>query len=225
MAKKATNNNNEIENHIEKYKKTMMEGDKIQGRAFDLCYAYFQENKGKLLGENKQTSCMQLWSFLANWGMINNNPNCKLLNYNYSSLLGIITFINDKKNAHYFDISLENYSCDKYVESVMDLYEKLEKEIRFLNQARTQTIITKIILGVYGCCPAIDSHVRKAFGLNNKNLEQILRIIHETYHNKNNKVVFDNKKIAVIAFDGKPIPKLHYPAAKLVDMHGYIKGE
>ena len=218
-ANKGTRTSCLIESHIEEYKDTMMgkNGDKVRGLAFDYCYAYYQKNKNNLTGANMQTSCMQLWSFLANWGMI--TQGCKLMDYNYKSLAEIVAVI-DKYTVLY-DIKMDD---NDYVDKILAVYGELMEATVFLKQTYRNTLVTKIMLGTFGCCPAFDINFCAAFGtystvkLGHKILEDVQRFY------KNHKAIFDEYKINVMSFEGQPIPELYYPVAKLVDMYGFIEG-
>ncbi len=180
--------------------------------SFDLCYGYFINNKGNLVGANMETSCLQLWAFLSSWGMVARGN--AMQGKSYASLEDVIQFIND--NQKYY---LSKIDSNNYVDEMTALYFGLKKVLN-LTQASQKTIITKIMLGVYACIPAFDQYVCETLGtstigdLSQRNIQSIVSI----YNNHKQQIDSLAATTPVIPFNGSYINGLHYSPAKIIDM-------
>ena len=185
--------------------------------SFDLCYGYFFCNRGNLVGENLETSCLQLWAFLCSWGMVARGN--AMQGKSYASLKHVIQFIND--NPQYY---LSNIDSNYYVEEMTTLYFGLKKALN-LTQASQKTIITKIMLGVYACIPAFDQYVCETLGtstigdLTKRNIQSIISIYTKFKQQIESLVATTH----VISFNGVPIKKLKYRPAKIIDMIAFTR--
>ena len=185
--------------------------------SFDLCYYYFISNKGNLVGENLETSCLQLWAFLSSWGMVARGN--AMQGKSYAVLKGVINFINN--NPQYF---LSRIDSKNYVEEMISLYFGLKKTLN-LDQASQKTIITKIMLGVYACIPAFDQYVCETLGtstigdLSKRNIQSIVSIY------KKHKEQIDSlvETTHVFSFNGVQIKKHNYSPAKIIDMIAFTR--
>ncbi|MCI6800098.1 MAG: hypothetical protein MR891_00450, partial [Bacteroidales bacterium] len=94
----------------------------------------------------------------------------------------------------------------------------------------SRTLVTKIMMGVFGIVPAFDTFFSDVFdrlypdkGFRSGNFSHdCLDAIYNFY--LQNKQQLDSIKIPVIDFDGKPIEGMYYKKAKLIDMYGFTKG-
>ena len=197
--------------------------------SFDFCYNYFSSYKGNLVGENLQTSCMQLWSYLASWGMLRGSS--QLLQCSPASLKPIIQYINDNPD---YEIDLTD---SEYSQKVLDLYTAIDSIIedifieRLKNdksqdvQKERKTLVTKIILGVYACCPAFDVNFCKTFHisttgpLTDKNIKAIV-----DFYDKHQSFFINYKKRQTLCFDESNNFSCPYSIAKLIDMYGFMAG-
>lgn len=184
--------------------------------SWDFCYEYFYHNQGKLGGVNLQTSCMQLWSYLASLGMIVRGN--ELQKNNYACLVDVVKYIN--VHQQYYQIHL---SDNVYINDMMTLYNEFDNALNLQSQKNRKTLITKIMLGVYGCCPAFDSRFCKTFGLLTKGKLTVenLKKVQNFYFN--NQKVIDIINIQTLSFGKQKKKHLKYPTAKLIDMYGFNK--
>ena len=185
--------------------------------SFDLCYYYFISNKGNLVGENLETSCLQLWAFLSSWGMEARGN--AMQGKSYASLKAVIQFIND--NPQYYSSSISSHS---YADEMLKLYHGL-KAVLCLSQASQKTLITKIMLGVYACIPAFDQYVCETLGtstigdLSKRNIKSIVSIYDEHKEQIDSLVATTH----VFSFNGVQIKKLNYSPAKIIDMIAFTR--
>lgn len=201
----------DIRSSIAKFKKQMSESNH-RYISFDYCYHYFQTNHS-CLTENMETSCMALWSYLASWGMLRNS---ELLQCNYSVLKPVIVVIQKYLEGGKDIPDVEEDSKKEYCEKVVRLYNDINDSIEQTFKP-TDTLVTKIILGVFGAFPALDRNFRKVFG--HGKIETIADKVWNFY--KDHKDVL-KEKIPVQNFNG--VTDLEYPAAKLIDMFGFTAG-
>lgn len=185
--------------------------------SFDLCFSYFISNRGKLLGSNLETSCLQLWAFLSSWGMVARGN--AMQGKSYASLRDIIQFINDNPQYYFSKIDSNNY-----VDEMAALYLGLKKALN-LTQASQKTIITKIMLGVYACIPAFDQYVCKTLGtstigdLSKRNIKSIVSI----YKAHKKQIDLLASTTPVISFNGTNVNGLNYSPAKIIDMIAFTR--
>ncbi len=187
--------------------------------SFDYCYYYFQTNGSCLTdSDHMEKSCMMLWSFLSSWGMLRKS---KLMQYNYSALKPVIEiiqkYLGSKKDIPDVKEESEKEDSKEYCEKVVRLYNDISDSIKVKYFKPTDTLVTKIILGVFGAFPALDRNFRKVFGQGK--IETIADKVWNFY--KDHKDVL-KEKISVQNFNG--VTDLEYPAAKLIDMFGFTAG-
>lgn len=200
--------------------------------SYDFCYLYFQSNRGNLGGANMETSCMHLWSYLASWGMLRGSS--ALLKCSPSVLKDLITYFDEIRGSIVWTVDVDAYASESN-EEILKVYDGITKILKnsIANTLRKEikdvkvsvTLITKIMLGVFGCVPAIDQyfyfsfHKRyNGFGkLETKELDR-LKQYYDEY-----KYELDSFKIPVLDFSGNNT-NLFYKKAKLIDMYGFIDG-
>lgn len=196
--------------------------------SFDYCYNYFysfyKENKLKELSnnENLQIGCLQLGFFLASWGMM--RASSFLLEKSVRNYKNLIITIS-KMNSKLWEIDVDNYN-EKNIALLLnckkDIIEALGKD----NAKTWNTLVTKIMLGVFANVPAYDDNFKKFLKKNNycqtfnkTSLNQIKRFYEE------NKEIFDSFKIYTLDFLTSKKTDIIYTKAKLIDMYGLMDGK
>lgn len=210
----------QVKTKIDKFIKGI-EVDK-RDASFDFCYLYFQLNKGNLGGENMERSCMQLWSYLASWGMLRGSS--PLFWRSPAALKDLITYLDEICASSVWNADINSYTDDK--EEIIRVYQNIEQILRkILGVKPTITLVTKIMLGVFGCLPAVDQYFYNTFHFLYGGFrcigEEELNHIYEFY--MEHQALIDEKHVAVLDFSGNPTT-LYYKKAKLVDMFGFIFG-
>lgn len=192
--------------------------------SFDYCYDYFQKNSTSLTGDNMEKSCMVLWSYLASWGMLRGSS-ALLQKGNYKVLEDTIIVI-QKCFKGEDEIALPNIRNDErcdYVNKVVKIYKVIESsftENKLLKFNPSDTLVTKIILGVFGVFPALDTNFCLAFG-GGSSLAGFAERVLNFY--KKYKDDIEEINIPVQNFN-KELLKSAYPPAKLIDMFGFFLG-
>lgn len=216
---------------LEKNIKVFYELRQVEHRyaSFDFCYNYFQsfQNKKQLsTKENIQMSCLQLGFYLASWGM-----------FRMSGFLGssksikffeeTIYLISRSGNDIIWEIDVNNYDNEN-MEKLIEWYYRLENVLSHkeldTSVLPTKTLVTKVMLGIFGCVPALDSNFVKGMNIYGKFNEGTLLRIFEFYH-KNKKVINKySSKIKTLDFYSGRNTTLKYPKAKIIDMYGFMEG-
>jgi len=112
---------------------------------------------------------LNLAFYLSSWGMYRSSF---LKKYDHTVHIGAVKILMDSKYLPLFDPWLWYNKPCKYKDLVKDIYERLFEYYAHYASKKTRqkgkpynvtdTLITKILLGVYGCIPAYDKNVKKA---------------------------------------------------------------
>ena len=191
--------------------------------SFDFCYNYFysfyKRNKLDELADEKnlQMSCLQLGFYLASWGMMRGSS--FLLEKSVRNYKNLIVAIS-KMNPKLWEIDVDKYDEDNIrllLNCKQQIIEVLGKENK-----PSDTLITKIMLGVFANIPAYDQYFRKSLKLHSVNKKSLLKI--KKFYNEN-KETFDSFKIHTFDFLTSTETNTIYTKAKLIDMCGFIAGQ
>lgn len=196
--------------------------------SYDYCYGYFRSYKRKKAISSKnnlEKSCLHLASYLASWGMYRGSS-ILLKEKSIKHYVPLITWISEC-NPKLWDIDANNYS-DENINILLEAYSTIKNK---LGNKGTATLITKIMLGVFGNVPAFDSKFRDTFANYScgqpaftKPNHKTLTKIKEFYDN--NKVLIDswhNNKRTYSFLTGKT-NDIAYTRAKIIDMIGFGYG-
>lgn len=204
-------------------------GKKNRGRhageryaSFDYCFNYFQSfreaNKISRLVEprHRQLSCLQLGFYLASWGMLRGSSFLleKSIRFYEPLIEGIATF--DKR---VWNIDADGYD-EANIELLLDCREMIVESLG-RQYKPSDTLVTKIMLGVFGNVPAFDDFVRTGFGIHSFGKKSLL-ILANFY--RENKSVIDRVKIYTFDAATDEPTNRRYTKAKIIDMIGFIEG-
>lgn len=196
--------------------------------SFDYCYHYFRTSTSEQLNNDKEKSCLVLGFYLASWGMFRGKSFLlkKSLKH-YESLIGYIADL----NKEYWEIDVHNY--DKRGDDIIEMYKNISEKIKDGEHHADLTLVTKIMLGVFGCTPAFDRYftktlrdVFKNYSGNGKGFRRVskesLQLIKIFYYDNKEDIDKLSNEASVIDFTGKN-SKFNYPKAKIIDMYGFYK--
>jgi hypothetical protein len=197
-----------------------MTGAHHRYRSWEHCYRYFHRSTPEAIGADRDHAALQLGFYLASWGMYRGSS--FLLQHTYTIHLGVI----DQLMAPQFSVLWEREfgaSDDdlNLVPIVLDMIDAVREAYRpFAPSAESRqasdTLVTKIILGTFGCLPACDrffidgfksAHFRYSY-LNAKFLERILK--------------FCRDNLSELREEQESIERtggMRYPLMKLADMY------
>ena len=191
--------------------------------SFDFCYNYFYSfYKEKRLpelanNENLQTSCLQLGFYLASWGMMRGSS--FLLEKSVRNFRELITCIS-KMDSRLWEIDVDNYN-DGNISILLDCKQQIINSLGEENNP-SDTLITKIMLGVFANVPAFDTYFRKSLKVYSFNKKSLLKI--KDFY-EDNKSVFDSYQIHTFDFLSSKETDIVYTKAKLIDMCGFMDGQ
>lgn len=192
--------------------------------SYDYCYNYFysfQSNPEKLK-ENKEKSSLYLIGFLASWGMLRGSS--FLLTEKgigvYKKLIPLIVNFDDL-----WEIDLEDYNNEENMERIIEFKKSVQD--KWVNYNITDNLISKIMMGVYGCVPAFDNYFVKGarkYGYEMGKFENRLKEVNRVYNNHSK--TLDSIEIKTLNFRTKEVNKrdVFYTKAKILDMIFWRKG-
>ncbi len=108
--------------------------------SWDVCYQYFRDVKS--FDKNSNIAGLHLGFYLASWGMFRGSS--ELLNSGIKKYNDLAELLISKKHAGF-----------------IEQYNSIEKFLEDNAISATQTLITKIMLGVYANTPAVDQFFNK----------------------------------------------------------------
>src|SRR3989344_6860283 len=179
--------------------------------SFDFCYnhfySFYKRNKLHELADEKnlQTSCLQLGFYLASWGMMRGSS--FLLEKSVKNYKNLIVTIS-KMNPKLWEIDVDTYDEDNIkllLNCKQQIIEVLGKENKL-----SDTLVTKIMLGVFANIPAYDQYFRKSLKLHSLNKKSLLKI--KKFYEEN-KETFDSFKIHTFDFLTSRETNIIYPKA------------
>ena len=137
--------------------------NELEGRyqSWNLCHEYFKKIFKENLNSNKEQAALMLGFYLASWGMYRGSS-FLLKYYTYTVHIKAVEILFEYK--HFFTQQEIKYEeLFNLYKKLKTHYEKLKKQV--VNNTKvsvSQTLITKIIMGVFGIIPAYDRNVKKA---------------------------------------------------------------
>ncbi len=196
------------------------EGEHDRYRSWEHCYRYFQEAGPRGLLADPKNAALQLAFYLASWGMYRGSS--FLLQFAYTIHIPLIHTIAAKRFSDLWKIDMgSDQSHSEMIPIVLELMNDVREAYRPFaeeNNSRvpSDTLVTKIVLGTFGCVPACDQFFLvgikrqgiKYSTVNKLFLDRMLEFCQENLK----ELQREQKRIA--KRDG-----LKYPLMKLIDMH------
>lgn len=199
--------------------------------SFDYCFNYFQDSTHQSLEADIEKSCLHLSFYLASWGMLRGSS--FLLQKSIQHYVPLINYIIDlkKQNHDIWHIDADNYST-KNINTLIEVYDNIKKILIGTEANQHLTLITKIMLGIFGNVPAFDQYFSNTFRIlaietnkcgfrsfNQRSLTNI-RKFYEANKESINKLHND---INTIEFHTGKSSGNKYTIAKIIDMYGFAK--
>jgi hypothetical protein len=191
--------------------------------SFDYCYNYFHPSNRS--DTDVEQGCYALGFYLASWGMMRGSS--FLLQKSVKHFEATVQYI-AKCDPKLWNIDADNYTDANSIGVIVNTF----KDIRGTLEAEGHqdvTLVTKVLLGVFGFVPAFDQNFCETFGdifeqcgfrrLNAK----VLQCIQEFYTANKQEIDTLSRKIKTLDFKTGKETKLHYPKAKIIDMYGFQK--
>lgn len=199
--------------------------------SFDYCYGYFQIKSHQELSHDIEKACLQLGFYLASWGMLRGSSFLlqKSIKYYEPLIKYLITLKKEEHEIWHIDIDVYN---NKNIDTILKVYGDIQNLIIKNNgNNRHIVLVTKIMLGVFGCIPAFDQYFSDTFREIFKNKyrcgfrsvdKKSLLCLKEFYDD--NKASIDKLSINIIDFETGNSKSLLYKKSKIIDMYGFAKG-
>ena len=188
--------------------------------SFDYCYNHFQlhRERGALselaVGPNLQLSCLQLGFYLASWGML--RASSALLQRSVKHYVPVIEIIASSPAA------IWDVDAHCYTDANCAIVSEVAQQVReALPDGASDILVTKIMLGVFGCVPAFDTYFKKGFGTWTFGRTALMRV--GTFYAKNAEVI-DRHRVPTLEFDTGTESTRKYTRAKVIDMVFFIEG-
>jgi hypothetical protein len=120
------------------------------------------------------------------------------------------------------DPNVWDIDADSYGEYEWEMLSDVSRQIRTaLRETASDTLVTKIMLGAFGCVPAFDSYFKKGFGVSSFGPKALRRI--QDFYRENAAVVEDNR-VFTLDFDTEALTSRRYTRAKVIDMIFFVEG-
>ncbi len=209
----------DIEQVVNRYKSKSSPFDRYS--SFDYCYNYFRQTQD--FNADIEKSCLSLGFYLASWGML--RASSFLFQHSVRQFYDTIVYIDTLPKSIWL-LDVDKYS-DENLDTLINIYNEVKKCL-IHNDNADLTLITKVLLGVFGFIPAFDSNFCDSFrvisegkcGFRRVN-KKSLTVIREFY--LVNHEVIDKLSAETFTTDfltGEKT-KINYPKAKIIDMYGF----
>jgi hypothetical protein len=217
---------NDIRELIEKYNE--MNNPESRFCSFDYCYNYFHTNAGEQMIKDIEKSCLVIGFYLASWGMLRGSS--FLLQKSAKFFEPLIRYFS-KLEKNFWDIDVNSYDHGTPAE-VVAIYHGVKENVIGDREVRQITLITKILLGVFGFIPAFDTNFIETFkflsngkyGFTSVN-SGTLGFIHQFYLDNQTDIDTLSREIQTVDFRTGKSTGIYYTKAKIIDMYGWMKGE
>lgn len=194
--------------------------DTARYSSFDYCNNYFASfrDAGRTAAladpAHLQMSCLQLGFYLASWGMFRGRA--ELLSHSAKRLAPVIDAI-VAAPAPMWTVDAGGYDTEG-----QRLLFDVERSLRHaLPGGRSTTLVTKTMLGVFGCVPAYDRFFRTGFGVTTFGRKSLAAI--NEYYLANAKTI-DRLRVPTLDFTTGAETARTYTRAKVIDMAFFIEG-
>jgi hypothetical protein len=194
--------------------------DTARYSSFDYCFNYFRhfhdtDTAAALVdADHLEVSCLQLGFYLASWGMFRGKA--ELLTHSVKRLAPVIDVIASAP-PELWDVDANDYGTD-----AQQLLFEAEHQLRHaLPGGQSQTLVTKTMLGAFGCVPAFDRYFRVGFNTARFGPKALTGI--ERYYHENAEPI-ERHRVATLDFATGEPTAYAYTAAKVIDMIFFIEG-
>lgn len=198
--------------------------------SFDYCYNYFQNMTSIELKNNMEKSCLQLGFYLASWGMLRGSSFLLQKSVkHYEPLINYLISLKEENNKNW-TIDVDEFNSEN-IDLILEVYKKIQEYvIGTESNNRHIVLVTKIMMGVFGCIPAYDQYFTQTFrkifknrcGFRSVNEESILCL--KEFCDSNIDTISNlQHQIRTMDFNTTELTKLKYSKAKIIDMYGFAK--
>jgi hypothetical protein len=191
--------------------------------SFDYCFNYFagvrETGASALLDsdEQMQVACLQLGFYLASWGMYRGSS--QLIRHSARRLEPTLEVIATSPEE-IWSIDADDYS-ERNKKIILSYGEALREK---LPGSATDTLVTKIMLGVFGCVPALDSYFRRGFGLSSSRPFRPKSLAAIGEYAAHHAEELRAQSVYTLDFASGSETSRRYTTAKIIDMVFFVQG-
>lgn len=203
---------NEVDKILDKFFDEWKNDNHSRYLSWEHCYLFFKENSKQILADKEMLdlASLNLAFYLASWGMYRGSSNLLQKDYKIHTEL-IKTLL--KKHA---DLWNEDITWEKLNEANEDVISHYQDN----GVTPTDTLITKVLMGIFGCVPAYDRYFvigLKEYNKTNKHISQS--------YNKNSFEALQKLTNGLKEERLKLNNKITYPKMRLLDAYFWFKGK
>jgi hypothetical protein len=191
--------------------------------SFDYCFNHFrslqQGDLAKALDAPRQMelACLQLGFYLASWGMYRGSG--QLIHHSARRLVPTVEAI-VRAPSDIWSIDSVDYN-DRAQETILSVAEDLRPT---LPGSASDTLVTKIMLGVFGCVPALDSYFVRGFGIGSSRPLRISTLAAIGEYSAVHRDQLKTQCINTLDFASGSETSRRYTTAKIIDMVFFVHG-
>lgn len=188
--------------------------------SFDYCYNYFRayHERAKWASWRLTGTCRRpafsSASISRAWGML---PGSSVLLQRSARHNFPVVEANGRAPAAAWVIDAGDYSgevCDV----LMDTAQRIR---RAFAEPASDILVTKIMLGVFGCVPAFDSCFKRGFGVWTFSCSSLGKVAQ--FYREHSQLIESNRVATLDFVSGQPTPR-NYSRAKVIDMIFFVEG-
>ncbi len=190
--------------------------------SFDYCFNYFARfhesgSVTPLDDAQREIACLQLGFYLASWGMFRGSG--QLIRHSARRLEPTIDVIANSPEA-IWSIDAGNYS-DEAQKNILSVAEALRET---LPGSASDTLVTKIMLGVFGCVPALDSFFVRGFGIPSNRPLRLSTLAAIGEYAASHADELNDQTVNTLDFSSGTETSRTYTTAKIIDMVFFVQG-
>lgn len=146
--------------------------------SFDYCFNYFRSfyNSNNLIklatDKHIQNSCLQLGFYLASWGMYRGSS--FILEKSVKFFEPLIKKISKMEKINW-EIDVGGYT-EENIDNLIRCFNEIKSSLKGERFNVSQILITKIMLGVFGCVPAFDTFFCKGIKVSSFNAKSLKKV-------------------------------------------------
>jgi hypothetical protein len=167
-----------------------------------------------LRGDALQLSCLHLGFYLASWGMLRGSSD--LLQRSVRAFLPLIKVIANA-SAEIWETDANMYGDG----SCPVLFDTARQISAALPNGASDILVTKIMLGTFGCVPAFDTYFKKGFGVSTFGRKALKKV--GEFYNANAEVI-ERNRVQTLDFASGVATERRYTRAKVIDMIFFVAG-
>ena len=200
-----------------------------RGRSWDFCFNYFQDHPEPT--RDLELSCLQLGYYLASWGMLRGSSYLAR-ETNVSHYVQAVEMI-EAANPGLRGIDADHYHESDVRALLLKTYSDL-RQVLLPRGGRAVTLVSKVMLGVWGVLPSFDIYLIKGFrrladtpaerSAFNQPSHRSLTLLGEFYLTHAAEIDRLTRRFTTVDFSTRHPTERHLTQAKVIDMFGFQSG-